>query len=1265
MNVFELFGTIAIDHSEAERSLDKTVGSARDAESALEKTFKRIGTYVAAAFSVKAIVDFGKACSNVFASVAAEESAFTQIMGDYADTAQKKLNAVADQTGITSTRMTGAMTSLTAKFKGLGYNVEDATTLASDGLLIAADAAAFWDMSLDESMSHLNSFINGSYEGGEAIGLFANDTQMAAYAVEKGIVADAKAWSQLDEATKQATRLDYAKAMQQQSGAAGQAAKEADSYANVMANLQASWRQFQSIVGKPILEKLVLPAMRKLNEFMPILTESVTKGIEWLSEGFDKIASYFSDVFTEDGLKLEALPNALKNMFRDVVRKIPGLLSTVGQSIKNAWTNVVWPGVQGVFKMFFGVDLPEWSAIESAVLKWWNGENGVSAQIAKVCNWTLNLFGKPANVTQDDVEKVLGDWWKAAKETVSGFCKWVLKIFTAPAEAAADVEKVVKDWWDTVKSGAYKALEWTLTLFGVPKAKADGVRNLVSGWWQGVKEKAQAALIWTLQLFQNPKETKKQIENKIKEWWSTACTWVADACNWVLNLFGAPAEVTEKQVSDTLSTWWTNTKEFVKKACDWVLGLFSAPDETDENTVSDVLSTWWTNTKKFVQDACNWVLGLFSSPDETDESTVSSVLSTWWTNTKEFVKDACDWVLGLFSSPDDTDEDTVSSVLSTWWTKTKAFVTNACNWVLGIFGVPGVPAEGGIRAILGTWWNAVKANIAKVCAWTLGLFGVPQEETAVDTITKWWSGVEKTIQDTLGIDLSKINIGGIFTAAGDAATEFIGSCKTFYTRVKNSVEFDKFGKFQLDRTLSNLFDAGVQGAADLLGVAANLVGNIFAAITGKEEDAKAVSAFFSDLFSWAGEIAIGVKDGAISLLTWLNNNGYGLAGVLKVIAVAAAGFALSNPVIAGLTAIGTFIAAMSTDWENFEKNHPELVNTLQDLTGLNFDNVASSMTNLKSELEGLLTFIADNKEMINLALILIGGALLSKHPIAGMSIMALGGVKFAEDGKEKGVEETPTLTDSDNVLGLMNASPELRKAVETGDYSGVDPDEKSTYDMLSAGTGFAASILNFGKNLMNNPLAKDAYSAMLATLEENAQAQANGEDIPYKTIFGGLLETHDKFYQEHEELKPPGWEYAYDSGNAVLDFFGRIYEANMEYLENGKVPDDWWSYYFPDGGSGSQGGGVLDFDTKPYMDSPPNPGGKYGSSLLQTLTTQMALNKEEMLAALREGVSGITITATVDTGNITLDTGTLAGAIAPKINFVLGALNDRSSRGTV
>jgi len=340
LNVFELFGKIAIDGKGAMSGIDQTVGHAKKAESNLSKTFKKIGSAVAAAFTVRAVVDFGKQCTQAYANIAAEESAFAQIMGDYADTAQLKLNAVANQTGITSTRMTGAMTSLTAKFKGLGYSTADATTLATDGLLIAADAAAFWDMSLDESMSHLNSFINGSYEGGEAIGLFANDTQMAAYAIEQGIVKDAKAWSKLDEAQKQATRLAYAKQMMQNSGATGQAAKEADAYANVMANLKESWRQFQGVVGKPILEKFVLPAMQKLNAFMPKLSESVQNGITWLETGFGKIKEYFAEVFTEDGIKWDALPDALTKTFEGMGRRAKKLLSNFGQTMREGWNNV-------------------------------------------------------------------------------------------------------------------------------------------------------------------------------------------------------------------------------------------------------------------------------------------------------------------------------------------------------------------------------------------------------------------------------------------------------------------------------------------------------------------------------------------------------------------------------------------------------------------------------------------------------------------------------------------------------------------------------------------------------------------------------------------------------------------------------------------------------------------------------------------------------------------------------------------------------------
>lgn len=823
LNVFELFGKIAIDSNDAKSGIDSAVGHAERAENKLAKTFKQIGTAFAAAFSVKAIVDFGKQCAETYASIAAEESAFAQIMGDYTETAQAKMDAVAAKTGVVSTRLTASMTSLTAKFKGLGYNVEDATTLAADGLLIASDAAAFWDMSLDDAMSHLNSFINGSYEGGEAIGLFANDTQMAAYAVEKGIVADTKAWSALDEATKQATRLDYAKNMQEQSGATGQAAKESQEYANVMANLKEHWRQFLGVVGKPILEKMVLPVLQKLNDFVPKLTESVQNGIVWLEEGFDKIASYFTDVFTEDGLNLDALPDALSNMFRDLGRSAGRLLTNFGRTLKNGWSNTVWPLIQKTFKATFGIDVPEWSEMEGIIKAWWDGGNGIAEAIASVCNWTLNLFGAPADVTAADVSSVLSSWWESTK----GF--------------------------------------------------------------------------------------------------------VQSACSWALALFTQPLSVTLDQVKTALASWWTNTKGYVQKACNWVLDLFGAPEGTTEEKVQAILASWWSGVTGWIADACNWTLNLFGVPADVTEADVSSVLSTWWTNTKRFVQSACSWTLSLFNPPED-----------------------------------------------GTG-----------------------ENSAVGIITTWWNDIKETIEGICQIDLSKVNISGIFTAAETAYNSFIAVCSDFVNDVLVAVSSNPNGEIVLGARLSGLFDAGVNAVKNILTIASTLVADVVGAITGNEEDSKKIGEVFSELFGVASEVVIGVKDGALGLFQWLLDNGNVLAGIIGAIAAKTLLFAAANPAIAVITAITALIGAMTIDWKNFESNYPQLVQMFEDLTGMDFTNVANSLDTFQTKMAGIVDWFEANDEYLNYILMLVGAvAFATGHVVLGTALVGAGAGGLWDEAKE-------------------------------------------------------------------------------------------------------------------------------------------------------------------------------------------------------------------------------------------------------------------------
>ena len=331
MDVFKLLGKIILEGTdEANRDLDNLSDHANQSESKLTGAFKKIGAAVVAYFATDKIIEFGKACVDMTAEVSAEQSAFEQIMGDYSDTAQKKVEEIADATGMVDTRLTPYMTSMTAKFKGLGYDIDEATSFAQDGLTLAADAAAFWDMSLDESMSHLNSFVNGSYEGGEAIGLFANDTQMAAYAVEKGLVSESKEWSALDEAIKQATRLEYAQNMMQQSGAVGQAAKESGQYANVMANLSEKWRQFQAAVGEPILAGIVPIAeqlMNSLEKVMPAIQALAENLIPKVADVIDKILPSIAEIIENVLPDLSSTLGEILIIFGDVIAELTPFIS--------------------------------------------------------------------------------------------------------------------------------------------------------------------------------------------------------------------------------------------------------------------------------------------------------------------------------------------------------------------------------------------------------------------------------------------------------------------------------------------------------------------------------------------------------------------------------------------------------------------------------------------------------------------------------------------------------------------------------------------------------------------------------------------------------------------------------------------------------------------------------------------------------------------------------------------------------------------------
>lgn len=264
MEIFKLFGTILVKDEKALKSLSNIDKTAQSTSSKLGKAFKKIGQAVITYFAVDKIKEFGRACTEAAAEVDAETSAFNATLGKNADAMTKKLQELGDKTGITYTRMTEASTLYYNKWIQAGYDSEKAMEMTTRSINLGADAADYYNMSLDDANGNIKSFINGNFEAGDAIGVSTNATSIAAWATQQLGVDYTKA----SESQKQAIRQEYLEYMYNVSGVTGQASRESGAYENQVGNMKEAWRQFKAVIGDPLLNSIVLPAIKGLTDFL-------------------------------------------------------------------------------------------------------------------------------------------------------------------------------------------------------------------------------------------------------------------------------------------------------------------------------------------------------------------------------------------------------------------------------------------------------------------------------------------------------------------------------------------------------------------------------------------------------------------------------------------------------------------------------------------------------------------------------------------------------------------------------------------------------------------------------------------------------------------------------------------------------------------------------------------------------------------------------------------------------------------------------------
>lgn len=473
MDLFTLVAKIGLDSKEYEQGIKGAKQGFEKLDTWMIAKAHLIADGVKRAFST--IADFAKDAVTAAADVAAEKAQFAATFEGIEEAANGVLASVSNDTGILATRLQQVGTKAFSQFKGAGIDAAGALSMMDEYTRIAADAAAYYDISLEDADVRLRSFLRGNTEAGDAIGLFTSESQRNAKAVE----LYGTKWTNLTEAQKQNLMLNVAQEIYDQSGATGQAAREMEGWVNVTGNLKRVWKDVLAVVGAPFYESLT-PVVQKLSEFLSDKTIQMRLGMLASSLGdmagytFDGVIGFLDEILAWSNGDEEFKIDIHVPTWEEIQTTAETALTSIQNGIKNfaTWT-------LGAFTLD-GVSIPE---ILQTAKTWWSGQGANTYERLKsVFTWTLGNFVTP-NV-EGFFDSASAWWEETAQPALTAIAQWSFGELIVPAWG--DFALSVKDWWTNDFLPAMTAiLTWNLGDLELPNIAE--VQDKIYAWWDAVK----------------------------------------------------------------------------------------------------------------------------------------------------------------------------------------------------------------------------------------------------------------------------------------------------------------------------------------------------------------------------------------------------------------------------------------------------------------------------------------------------------------------------------------------------------------------------------------------------------------------------------------------------------------------------------------------------------------------------------------------------------------------------------------------------------
>ena len=491
MNVFKLFGTIAVNNTDANSSIDDTNSRATRLAATFKSAFSTVGN-IALTCGKAIAVGLGAGATAMGALMKSSITSYAeyeQLVGGvetlFKDSSGKVQQYAANAYKTAGMSANDYMSTVTSFSASLLQSMKGDTAAAADIANMALSDMADNANKMGTSMSS----IQDAYQG------FAKQNYTMLDNLKLGYGGTKTEMQRLLKDAQKITGVKYniknlddvyeaIHVIQTEMGITGTTALEAsETISGSFASASAAWQNL--LVGIAdgnqdmgyLMNNFIAAgktAVRNVTKLLPSLVQGVQGLIQGLSPDIPGIIQAIFPAVLDGAIAL----------IGGLAQSLPGLISALGSTIATVWGETVWPAIQDFFKINFDVTLPDWAVITDSV----------EQELAPIVN-NMNSAISNMQTFFTDMNTVLvatSDWCTTNSGIVTAFfgsLATALLAACAPLALIGTIAFLVAINWDALKNVVNAVSSAIDTFFNktIPEWWQSKVVDPIIAAWEGVQ----------------------------------------------------------------------------------------------------------------------------------------------------------------------------------------------------------------------------------------------------------------------------------------------------------------------------------------------------------------------------------------------------------------------------------------------------------------------------------------------------------------------------------------------------------------------------------------------------------------------------------------------------------------------------------------------------------------------------------------------------------------------------------------------------------